>query len=185
LAKKIDGALTPLAGPQTFTVESLGLASLPETDKAALLDFQKKAGELQRTMYGASAAADEALKTMAYVRKALLDTPKADPKLGETARTIETGIKGALRELEGDETIIHRSEARTPSLMDRVSDQIGSTGPVTATAKRQYEITADGFGAVLKKLRGLIEGDLRMLGEAMEAAGAPWTPGRALPIWKK
>ncbi len=185
LAKKVDGVLTPLAGPQTFTVESLGLASLPETDKAALLDFQKKAGELQRAMYGAAAAADEALKTMAYVRKALLDTPKADPKLGETARTIETGIKDALRELAGDETVIRRSEARTPSLMERVSDQIGSTGPITATAKRQYEITADGFGAVLEKLRGLIEGDLRKLGEAMEAAGAPWTPGRALPIWKK
>ena len=46
-------------------------------------------------------------------------------------------------------------------------------------------IGAGGFGAVLERLRGLIERDLRGLGSAMEAAGAPWTPGRGLPVWKK
>jgi hypothetical protein len=38
---------------------------------------------------------------------------------------------------------------------------------------------------VLDRLRGLIDRDLRALGAAMEAAGAPWTPGRGLPVWKK
>ncbi|MCX6565036.1 MAG: glycosyl hydrolase [Candidatus Aminicenantes bacterium] len=185
LAKKIDGTLIPLGEPQSFTVESLALASLPEKDKAALLAFQKKSGELQRAMLGAASAADDALKTMAYIRKALLDTPGADPKLAEAARAIETGIREALRVLVGDFTVMRRSEARTPSLMDRVSGQLGSTGPITATVKKDYEIAADGFGAVLEKLRGLIDGDLRKLGEAMEAAGAPWTPGRTLPVWKK
>ncbi len=185
LAKRIDEALIPLGTPQPFIVESLNLASLPEKDKAALLAFQKKAGELQRAMMGASAAADEALKSLAYVRKALLDTPKADPKLGEQARAIETGIRAAQRELVGDQTVGRRSEARSPSLMDRVSTQIGSTGPITRTVLRDYEIAADGFGAVLDTLRGLIDRDLRSLGAAMEAAGAPWTPGRGLPMWKK
>ena len=69
--------------------------------------------------------------------------------------------------------------------MDRVSAQLGSTGPITDTVKRDYEIAADGFGAVLERLRGLIDRDLRRLGTAMEAAGAPWTPGRGLPVWKK
>lgn len=185
LAKKADGVMTPLADPRTFTVESLGFASLPEKDKAALLAFQKKAGELQRAMEGAAAAADEALKTMAYIRKALLDTPTAAPKLAETARKIERGLQDALRDLAGDFTVMRRAEARTPSLMERLSSMSETTGPVTATAKKDYEIAADGFGPVLDKLRGLIERDLRALGEAMEAAGAPWTPGRALPTWKK
>jgi photosystem II stability/assembly factor-like uncharacterized protein len=185
LAKRIGGALVPLGAPQPFVVESLSLASLPEKDKAALLAFQKKAGELQRAMMGASAAADEALKNLAYVRKALLDTPKADPKLGEQARAIETGIRAAQRELVGDSTVGRRSEARSPSLMDRISTQIGSTGPITRTVQRDYEIAADGFGAVLDTLRGLVDRDLRSLGAAMEAAGAPWTPGRGLPVWKK
>jgi hypothetical protein len=185
LAKKLDGVLTPLGSPKSFAVESLTLATLPEKDKAALLAYQKKAGELQRAMMGTAAAAEEALKSLSYMRKALLDTPKADPKLMEQARAIETGIQAAMRELAGDSTVGRRSEARLPSLMDRVSTQTGSTGPVTKTVLRDYEIASDGFGAVLERLRGLIDRDLRNLGTAMETAGAPWTPGRGLPVWKK
>ena len=185
LAKKVDGVLAPLGSPKTFVVESLTLATLPEKDKTALLAYQKKAGELQRAMMGSAAAGEEALKSLSYMRKALLDTPKADPKLMEQARAIETGIQAAMRELTGDSTVGRRSEARPPSLMDRVSTQTGSTGPVTKTVLRDYEIAADGFGAVLEKLRGLIDRDLRGLGTAMETAGAPWTPGRGLPVWKR
>jgi hypothetical protein len=185
LAKKVDGVLTQLGPPKTFVVESLSLATLPEKDKAALLAYQKKAGELQRAMMGTAAAAEEALKSLSYMRKALLDTPKADPGLLEQARTIEVGIREAMRELVGDMTVARRSEARLPSLMERISTQSGSTGPITKTVLRDYEIAADGFGAVLERLRGLVDRDLRSLGSAMEAAGAPWTPGRGLPVWKK
>jgi photosystem II stability/assembly factor-like uncharacterized protein len=185
LAKQVDGVVTPLGPPQSFAVESLALATLPEKDKAALLAYQKKAGELQRAMMGAAAAAEEALKSLSYMRKALVDTPKADPKLMEQARAIETGIRAAMRELSGDTTVGRRSEARLPSLMERVSAQTGSTGPITKTVLRDYEMAAGGFGAVLERLRGLIERDLRALGSAMEAAGAPWTPGRGLPVWRK
>lgn len=185
LAKQVDGALTPIAQPRTFTVESLNLATLPEKDKAALLAYQKKAGELQRAMMGAAAAGAEALERLSFIRKALLDTPRADASLLQQARTIETGIRDALRALTGDRTVGRRSEASLPSLMDRVSTQVGSTGPITKTVLRDYEIAADGFGPVLETLRGLIDRDLRSLTAAMEAAGAPWTPGRPLPVWKK
>ena len=185
LSKKVDGVLTPIAPPQTFVVESLSLATLPAKDKAALLAHQKKAGELQRAMMGAAGAAEEALKNLTFVRKALVDAPKADAKLLEQARAIETGIQVAMRELVGDQTVARRSEARLPSLMERVSTQVGLTGPITKTVLRDYDIAADGFGAVLEKLRGLIERDLRALGAAMEAAGAPWTPGRGVPVWKR
>jgi hypothetical protein len=136
-------------------------------------------------MMGAASASEEALKSLSYIRKALLDTPKADTNLLEQARTIETGIRAALRHLSGDSTVGRRSEARLPSLMDRVSTQVGSTGAITKTVLRDYDIAADGFGAVLETLRGLIDGDLLGLSAAMEAAGAPWTPGRPLPVWKK
>jgi hypothetical protein len=185
LGKKVDGALTPLGEPQKVMVESLGLASLEEKDKKALLDFQQKAGELQRAMMGAGGAAEETLKNIQYMKKAFLDTPKADPKLGAKVRVVETRIQDSLRTLFGDMTVRRRSEAVSPSLMDRVSAQLGSTVPITATVKRDYEIAADGFGKVLEDLRTTIEVDLRKLGDELEAAGAPWTPGRGLPVWKK
>ncbi len=185
LAKKVDGVLTPLAPPQAFLVESLNLASLPEKDRTALLDFQKKSGELQRAMMGAGAAAEDALKNIAFIKKALLDTPGADPKLAETARTIEKRLQDQILVLFGDRTRQLRNEVAPLSLMDRVSAQLDATGPITATVRHDYEIAADGFGKLLEEMRATIEIDLKKLQVELEAAGAPWTPGRGVPIWKK
>ncbi len=185
LASRVGGVLTPLAPPQAFAVESLALASTPEKDRAGLLAFQQKAGELQRAMMGASGAADEALRNIRYMKKALVDTPRADPRLSEQLRAIEKRLREALTRLQGDRVVRERSEASAPSLMDRVSGQLGSTSPITGTVKRDYEIAADGFEKLLPELRTIIDVDLRKLGEQMEAAGAPWTPGRGVPDWKK
>jgi photosystem II stability/assembly factor-like uncharacterized protein len=185
LVEVVGGTATALAGPQPFVVESLNLASMPEKDKAALLAFQTKAGELQRAMMGAGAAAEDALNNLRYIRKALVDTPKADPKLAEAARAIEKRLQDQVTILFGDRTRGMRSEPTEPSLMERVTAQLDATGPITVTARRGYEIAADGFEKLLAEMRQTIEVDLKKLQADLEAAGAPWTPGRGVPVWKK
>ncbi|MGB9006098.1 MAG: hypothetical protein WCB96_10275 [Candidatus Aminicenantales bacterium] len=185
LSKRVGGVETPLSKPEAFIVESLGLATLAEQDRRALLDFQKKAGELQRAMMGANEAAQDALRSIQFMKKALADTPRADPQLGQAVRALELRLREALRELTGDRTIRRRSEATAPPLLERVSAQLATTCPVTETVKRDYEIAAGGFQALLEKMRVLIEQELKTLGDRLETAGAPWTPGRSLPNWKK
>jgi len=185
LAKKVEGVLMPMGEPQTFTVESLGLATLGEKDRSALLDFQKKAGELQRAMMGAGAAAQEASESIGYMKKALMETPQADPKLLERAKELERRLQDATRVLWGDRTVMRRSEAASPGLMQKVSAQLTTTCPITETAKRDYDIAASGFEKLLEEMRVLIDQDVKKLGDDLEAAGAPWTPGRRLPVWKK
>jgi len=183
LSKSVGGVETELVSPREFVVESLGLATLGASDRKALLEFQKKAGELQRAMMGASEAARDALKSIEFMKKALLDTPGAAKKLDGEVRALEARLRAALRDLVGDWTVRRRSEAVLPSLMDRVNAQLTTTCPVTETARRDYEIAAAGFGPLLEKMRLLIDEDLRELGAKLDAAGAPWTPGRPLPKW--
>jgi len=185
LAKRVDGILTAIGQPQAFTVESLNLASLPAKDRQDLLDFQRKAGELQRAMMGAASAAQEASKNLELIKKALLNAPKADPKLGERAKELETRLREEMILLNGDWTVQRRSEATAPSLMDRVSAQLSTTCPITETVKRNYEIAAGAFEKLLEDMCLTIEQDLKKLGDELEAAGAPWSPGRGLPRWKK
>ena len=185
LAKKVEGVITPLGAPQTFSVESLGLATLEEKDRSALLDFQKKAGELQRAMMGAGAAAQEASESLRYMKKALMETPQADPKLLERAKELERRLQDSTRVLWGDRTVMRRSEAASPGLMQRVSAQLTTTCPITETAKRDYEIAAGAFEKLLEEMRVLIDQDVKKLGDELEAADAPWTPGRRLPVWRK
>lgn len=185
MAKRVAGVLTPLGEARTFTVESLGLAGLAERDRVALLAFQKKAGELQRAMMGTAAAAREAQQTLQLMKKAFALAPGADAAVLGRVVALEGKIREAMRELTGDRVVASRSEATLPSLIDRVSAQLDATVPITATATRDYEIAAAGFADLQPRMRALIDGELARLGDELEAAGAPWSPGRRLPEWKK
>jgi hypothetical protein len=58
-----------------------------------------------------------------------------------------------------------------------------STARPTQTQQHQYTAAAQDFEAVLTQLRQLIEVDVSRLEKQLEAAGAPWTPGR-IPEWR-
>ena len=185
LAKVVDGEVIPLGEAQAFSMEPLGLNKLEEKDRAALLEYQKQVGEMQRAMSGVGAAASEMDSRLQFMKKALLNTPEAGPGLLKKARELELRLDGLMTELYGDYTRAGRSEPSSPSLMRRLDMQLRSTSPVTETNRRGYAIAAEGFEVLLPKLQQLIEVDLPRLEEEMEAAGAPWTPGRLLPRWKR
>ncbi len=185
IAKRVGGVTTPLGEPQTFTVESLALATLPEPDRAALLAFQRRAGSLQRAMMGAAAAVNEGLRQLQFMKRAATDTPGLDPALVREAYGLERRLRASLTVLSGDRVVSRRSEPVPPSLIERVNGQLGATSPITATTKRDYEIAAAAFGKVLENIRALVDSDLKALGDRFEAAGAPWTPGRSVPKWKR
>jgi hypothetical protein len=92
-----------------------------------------------------------------------------------------------LRALRGDSALRARNINLPPSISERVGDVVGSqrmsTSRPTQTQIAQYAAAAQDFETTLAQLRQLIEGDLARLEKQMEAAGAPWTPGR-IPEWK-
>jgi hypothetical protein len=106
----------------------------------------------------------------------------------EEARALELRLADIQTQLTGDRTVSRRSEPTVPSIVQRVNRSVeahwGSTSAATTTHQRNYEIAATAFAGALADLRQLVEVDLRRLEEALEAAGAPWTPGRRLPEWK-
>ena len=89
--------------------------------------------------------------------------------------------------MRGDATLRARNINLPPSINERVSGIVSSqrlsTARPTQTQMNQYAAAAQDFEQALSQLRQLIEGDLARLEKQMEAAGAPWTPGR-IPEWK-
>jgi len=187
MAQRVGGVVTTLAGPVEFEAVSLGSATLPAKDRAGLLAFEKKTARLQRAVLGAIQAADEAGTRLSHLKKALLDTPGADPALGGEVRAMEARLKDLQVELTGNDTMSRRNEPTPPSISDRVAQIVGghwtSTSEPTRTHQRQYEVAATAFADTLAKLRTLVEADLKSLEDRVESAGAPWTPGR-VPRWR-
>jgi len=100
---------------------------------------------------------------------------------------VEARVNGLNRALRGDNTLSSRNEGVPPSISDRVNDAVGdlwsSTSTPSATHVRGYEIAGEEFAPLLADLKQLVSQDLKRIEDAMEAAGAPWTPGR-LPDWE-
>jgi len=183
LARRVDGMLTPLAGPVTFSAEILGTGSLPSADRAALLAFQQKAGRLQRAVLGAVKATGEAHERLDHLKQALDDTPGADPTLGAEARALEGRLKDLEVALSGDKVVAGHQEPTPQSIVSRAGSTVSwdSTSAPTGTQRRAYAIAAEQFEEALAGLR-VLASDLEILEAKAEAAGAPWTPGR-VPTW--
>jgi hypothetical protein len=186
LARRVEGKLQDLGEPQPFRAVVLGAASLPGPDRAALLAFQKQTARLQRAVLGAVEAAEEAQKRIDHLKRALVDTPGADPALEDEARGLEERVKDLRIALEGDPTVRKRNEPSPPAVTDRVQAVVTghwyTTSAPTATHRASYAAAAAEFGPVLESLKGLVETDLKALEDKAEKAGAPWTPGR-VPRW--
>ena len=186
-AKRVNGVTTRLAGPQEFNVFAEGQEAMSAGDRAALVEFQQKVARLQRAVAGAVETANQVKSRLVQIKRALHETPAAEARLTEDAASIEKRTNDILRSLRGDIALRQRQEILPPSIVERVStivsDQRMSTAAPTQTQKQHYVVAAQEFEAVLNQLRPLVEGDLTRLEKAMEAAGAPWTPGR-IPEWK-
>ena len=187
LAKRVDGEETPLGEPREFAAVPLGNLTVPAPDKDALLAFQRQAARLQRAVLGAGEVVDEARERLKLIRKAVDDTAGADPELGVRARELEERLTDLGVRLEGDDVLRRHQQPQLPSIrsrVGRVTEGWTSRSPSTATQQASYDAAADAFEELLGELRVLVEEDLKRLQDDLEAAGAPWTPGR-VPSWTR
>ena len=187
MAKRVDGVMTSLGQTQEFQVIVDGQERMSPADRANLVEFQQKVARLQRAVQGAVATANALKPRLVAIRRALLETPAAPEKLLSDASALDKRTNEILRALQGDQALRQRNMNLPPSITERVGDIVGSqrmsTARPTQTQIDQYAAAAQEFETALNQLRQLIEGDLAKLEKQMEAAGAPWTPGR-IPEWK-
>ena len=189
LATRVDGVLTPVAGMQRFEVVPLGHATLPASDRPALLAFQKKAARLQRAVLGCRRGREG----RAGPAQAHHDRPARHPHRtcradhpGEVHRDpAATARPGAARRsrhrrAQRAGAPVHRGPGAGRRLHALGLHVGGHRHPGAEPGGGQSEL----FETNLKGLQQLVEVDLKGLETAMEKAGAPYTPGR-FPVWTK
>ena len=187
VAKRVEGVVTPLGPPQEFQVTIEGQENMSTTDRSALVEFQQKAVRLQRAVSGATQAANALKPRLAAIKRAINETPSLPQRLQDDATALDRRTNEIIRALSGDSAARQRNMNTPPSINDRVGYVVNaqrmSTARPTQTQNNQYNTAAQDFEGVLTQLRQLIEVDLSRLEKQLEAAGAPWTPGR-IPEWR-
>ena len=187
VARETDGEVKELGEPVKFNVVPLELATFAAKDKSAVLTFQAKVARLQRAVDGALRFAGETETRLNHLRKAIRDTPAADPALLAEGQKLSARLTEILVVLRGDPTHGAYEIPAAPSINDRVGTIVGGqwrvTAPPTKTEEDGYRFAAEAFGKQLAALRTLADTDLKAFEAKLESAGAPYTPGR-LPEWK-
>lgn len=155
-------------------------------DHAALAHFQLQVAHLNGAVSGAIEASRDLDTRLGIIRRALEQAPGEYAGLITQADTIQKGNSTILRKLTGDSVLSEHGEPVTESIADRVGtimeDERMSSSIPSSTDRQSYELASQQFTQVLAQLRALMEGDLSNLQKAMQAAGAPWTPG-TIPNW--
>jgi hypothetical protein len=186
--QRVDGVVTELGAAQNFKVALDGASSQSAADRTAQEEFQRKVARLYRAVSGALHTAEEVETRLKSVRGALRETPAAEKELSAAADSIEKRDREILRSLRGDTELQKRNEAVPSSINDRVNAILEgerfSLAKPTQSHLDDYDVAAGEFVGELAKLHLLVEVDLIKLEKDMEAAGAPWTPGR-VPEWSE
>jgi photosystem II stability/assembly factor-like uncharacterized protein len=181
LARRINGVETAIGEPQSFNVVPLYLSLMKDSDRASVLEFQKRAARLQRAVMGADKVTTEASTRVKYVRRALDQIAGPDPRLIAQVNAIDTGLRDVHDQISGDPVLRGHNEPAPPSLLDRVNTAVNSftttSGP-TATHQEALTLGEQQVKPLLDRLRQFINVDLAGVEKQLNNLGAPWTPGR-------
>ena len=185
LAVVSSSGVRQLGTPQTFQLKPVPNAP-PRTDFAAVAAFQQETAELMRRVAGAGVEIGGVRERLRYMRAALLQTPRAAPGLFARMDSLALAVAGLQARLDGDPARQRLDEAAPPSIRGRVGLVVGGHWDTrqtpTATQRRNIELASAAFASLVRDLATLIDRDVGRLEADLEAARAPWTPGRRLPV---
>ena len=183
LSKKQDGKVSDLTQPVWFNVVAEGTMGMTDQNRQALLDFQQKVTRLYRSFNGATRTTEELRSRIKQIKRALNETPSADRGLTAQADDIEKRLNKLAIAMRGDSALEARNENVPSSISDRINGIIFgsrmSTAVPTQTDVDSFNIAQQEYKEALTGLQKITQTDLPALENAMEKAGAPWTPGRA------
>jgi len=183
LAIQVDGVLKPVAGPVVFEVKPLDGDRLSPAQWSEFSAFCTRMGEAQRRAMGVSERLKEAQQRLDVIQKALLEVPAVGTEWLGRGRRLHGHLKGLRDQLSGDATVSSRQEPTLPGLLDRTEGGTGSvwgtTQLPTASQRQNLSWAEEGLTTVVHALdQASLE--LKALEDALEAAKAPFTPGRAI-----
>ncbi len=182
-----DGA-KELPGEVVFNTYVLNNSTLPIAERSELVQFQKQANELLRTINGTQRFLGEMALKVENIRQAILATPDAPPELLVKA----DGVASQLKEIN----LLFERDSERPSTEENppspvtFNERLGviawthwrSSSAITQNERTAYKVLVEEFPPVLDRVKRINNIDIKDLEAALEKYNAPWTPGRVPEI---
>ena len=187
VAKVVDNVVTPLGDSREFEAKVLANATLAAKDRPALVRFQGQVAELTRVLQGAMELTAELSGKLARIKQALASLPGGSALTGKAAAVAKKldEVIFAIRGLEpkaSDEEIPPAAMPLWTRLSNIIYNQYATTSEPGKTQEEGVRIIKEELAPVLLMLKAVAGEDLPFLEKELDAAKAPWTPGRLLEL---
>ena len=182
LFSRVNGVTKQLADPVSFDVEVMRKGALNGSTPEDVVKFARKASNVMRSISASKAAIQEQKKKMSLYRQAIDLSLTADTSLDQQWHA----MRGELFELEEALTgkTSRQQKGSTPATIysraSRVLWVTGTYGP-TKTDKEQLGYALEEYAGVKERLDVFVQKTVPAFQKALEANGAPWTPGAPVP----
>ena len=184
MASRVDGVVTPLAGPESFEVTSIVENTLAGASPEKMTAFALRLDEMERLVGGTESALELAIKRLEAIQATLVRST-ADASFTTEADAMRKRLKLMLERLDGDERRDIMNEGGPVPIGQRIAvafigTQWSTYGP-TPTHLRSLEIAEQQFAELKREFEQLLQTELPAFEARLDAAGVPWTPGRGIP----
>ena len=177
LSKQIDGVVTNLAGPKSFTVKRLFDGALKRADDEKQIAFTYEVTNLQKSLTAAAIKLSNATKKVNALQAAAIKTSVDNSDIFSKIYSIKQKILDLDEMMYGNKSKNEVGEKNNPTIMDRFYNASGSSsrstyGP-TPTHIKSLEIAKKQFTDFEISLEQLINTDLQIIEKRLIKAGAP------------
>ncbi len=185
IGRMVDGQLDDAGQSFSFLVEPLRERGMIGASPGEVATFMQDYSEFARQTDGANARLTEVRRRVEAIREVLIRSTLHDPAIESQVAGLNAKLVSLDRGLNGDQRRGFANDQGPMSISDRLGvvflGNFRSTYGPTSTHLRSLEIAREQFAEFRRELSAIASIELPELESALEAAGVPWTPGRAIP----
>ncbi|MFP4093461.1 MAG: glycosyl hydrolase [Cyclobacteriaceae bacterium] len=180
LSRSVNGTISQLAGPISFTVKALNQHSLPATDRTAKVAFQRKVNDLYRKVQASQKMLGEVQSQLKHMEEAAKRTDLPQAELSAEIKGLKNKLNEISYQLNADPVAAKLDLDKVPTVGSRISllvyEQFYSTSAPTGTHQQTFAIAAEEFAPIQLLIKNLLTQDVAALQKKLADAGAPYTP---------
>jgi photosystem II stability/assembly factor-like uncharacterized protein len=185
LVRRVDGKTTAIAEPIEFDVVQMRSGALTGSSPQDTVAYWQAIAAMERSVNGAVVTITNTLERIEFLEQAL-------ELSGGNPETMDTELHAMKQELFDIESILVGNQSKAEigalephTILERLQvagfgSAFSTYGP-TATQSRSLAIATEEYAGVRDRLNTLITGSLPDFERRLQSAGAPWTPGSAVP----
>lgn len=184
LSKRVDGVVAPIADAVEFDVVPMREGALPGSSPEVVTAYWQEVAAVERSVNGAVAAIASTFERLDQVQIAV-DTSMADTTLDTEFNAIRQELYTIEAALSGNQSKAEVGALEPHTIRDRLMvagfGSANSTYGPTQTQRRSLEIAQEEYADVRNRLNRLLTQTLPDFEQRLQAIGAPWSPGSAIP----